>query len=124
MLVGSIKTGIEFSSFKKNKKIAEFAIPSPTPLSFLSCKLPGIKPWSTVELPATLTNKPYTQVKECHLYMYMICKMVKSHFPMVEIPFPDISSLKTQSVDCFSVLIFQDNFANTVFHSNFVSALC
>ena len=63
-------------------------------------------------------------MKECHLYMYMICKMVKSHFPMVEIPFPDISSLKTQSVDCFSVLIFQDNFANTVFHSNFVSALC
>ena len=34
--------------------------------------------------------------------------MVNFHFPMVEIPFPDISSPKTQSVDlfCFSILMF------------------
>ena len=33
--------------------------------------------------------------------------MVNSHFPMVEIPFPDISSPKTQSDDlfCFSLLM-------------------
>ena len=33
--------------------------------------------------------------------------MVNSHFPMVEIRFPDISSPKTQSVDlfCFSILM-------------------
>ena len=35
------------------------------------------------------------------------CRMVNSHFPMVEIRFPDISSPKTKSVDlfCFSILI-------------------
>ena len=34
--------------------------------------------------------------------------MVNFHFPMVEIPFPDISSPKTQSVDlfCFSILMY------------------
>jgi hypothetical protein len=33
--------------------------------------------------------------------------MVNFHFPMVEIPFPDISSPKPQSVDlfCFSILM-------------------
>ena len=36
------------------------------------------------------------------------CRIVNFHFPMVEIPFPDISSPKTQSVDlfCFSILMF------------------
>ena len=34
--------------------------------------------------------------------------MVNSHFPMVKIPFPNISSPKTQSVNlfCFSILMF------------------
>ena len=36
------------------------------------------------------------------------CRMVNSHFPMAEIPFPDISSPKTQSVNlfCFSILMY------------------
>ena len=37
----------------------------------MRCDLQGIKPWSTAELPTTLTNKPNTQVKECYLYMSM-----------------------------------------------------
>ena len=57
-------------------------------------------------------NKPNTQVKEYSLYMYMkpfhFCRMVNFHFPIVEIPFPDISSPKFQSVDifCFSILMY------------------
>ena len=44
------------------------------------------------------------------LYAYetiQFCKMVNSHFPMVKIPFPYISSPKIQSVDlfCFSILM-------------------
>ena len=42
-------------------------------VTFLSeLQLPVIKPKSMAELPTTLTNKPNTQVKECHLYMYML----------------------------------------------------
>ena len=44
-----------------------------------------------------------------HVYATIpFCRMVNFHFPMVEIPIPDISSPKTQSVDlfCFSILIF------------------
>ena len=35
-------------------------------------------------------------------------RMVNSHLPMVKIPFPDVFSPKTQSVDffCFSILMF------------------
>ena len=42
------------------------------------------------------------------LSLHVYETMVKSHFPMVEIPFPDISYPKTQSVDlfCFSILMF------------------
>ena len=44
------------------------------------------------------------------LYVYetiLFCRMVNSHFPMVEIPFPDISSPKTQSVDLYSFSILK-----------------
>ena len=36
-----------------------------------------------------------------------LCRMVNLHFPIVEIPFPYISSPKSQSVDlfCFSTLM-------------------
>ena len=43
-----------------------------------------------------------------HVYeTILFCRMVNSHFPMVEIPFPDISSPKPQNVDlfCFSILM-------------------
>ena len=43
-----------------------------------------------------------------HVYeTILFCRMVNYHFPMVEIPFPDISSPKIQSVDlfCFSILM-------------------
>ena len=38
----------------------------------------------------------------------MFCRMVNSHFPMVKLPVPYISSSKTQSVDlfCFSILMY------------------
>ena len=37
----------------------------------------------------------------------LFCRMKNSHFPVVEIRFPDISSPKIQSVDlfCFSILM-------------------
>ena len=44
-----------------------------------------------------------------HVYETIpFCRMVNSHFPMVEIPVPDISSSKTQSADlfCFSILMY------------------
>ena len=45
------------------------------------------------------------------LYVYEtipFCRMVNFHFPIVEIPFPDISFPKAQSVDlfCFIILMF------------------
>ena len=44
-----------------------------------------------------------------HVYETIpFCRMVNSHFTMVKISFPDISSPKTQSVDlfCFSILMY------------------
>ena len=52
----------------------------------------------------------------CYIYIYRtetvpFCRMVNFHFPMVEIPFPYISSPKPQSVDlfCFSILMYSIN---------------
>ena len=93
------KIGLK-SQILKNQK---FVGSCPTPLFCLSCNMPGIKPRSTAKLPTTLTSnlKPNTQVKECHLFMYKKSfrsaelGMVNSHFPMLKIRFPDISSPKT-----------------------------
>ena len=41
--------------------------------------MPGIKPASTTELPATLTNKPNARVNKCYLYnVYMYMKPFRS----------------------------------------------
>ena len=76
---------------------------------------PGLR--RNIQPPWPITcNKPNTQVRECCLFMYMKpfrsaewwTLILQSFSPMVEIPFPDISSSKTQSVDlfCFSILRF------------------
>ena len=44
-------------------------VPSTTFL--LSFELPGTELGSMAELPTILTNKPNTQVKDCHLYLYL-----------------------------------------------------
>ena len=76
------------------------------------CELSRMEPASTADFLTTLTNKPNTQVKECYLCLYVyeaisFYRMVNFLFPMVEIPFPDISLPKTQSVDffCFRIVM-------------------
>ena len=63
------KIALKISSFTKQRisisayhTVAHFC---------LSIELPGIEPWSTACLRTIFTSKPNTQVKECHLYMYM-----------------------------------------------------
>ena len=88
------------------QKNQEFPISCPSSATTLFClnfKLSGIEPGSTAELPTTLTNKPKhwgERKLSFHVYETIpFCQMVNFHFPMVEIPFPDISSPKIQSVD-------------------------
>ena len=87
----------------------------PTTHFFLSCYLPGIEPVSTVKLPITLTNKTNTlsgsgeRLLSLHVHETIpISRMVNLHLPIVKIPFPDISSPKSQSVHlvCFSLVHF------------------
>ena len=106
-----LSLGLKFQVFSKWKicRICNF-LPNNTFLPELWTALqPGIKPRSTVELPTTLTNKPNTQVKECHLYMYikpfrsaewwtLISQQLKFHFLIFMISSPKSQNPKPKTL--------------------------
>ena len=96
--VCSFQNWIKKSTLKNHK----FAISCPRPLFCLSCKLPGIKPASTAELPTTVNHLDQKakhsgerMLSFCVYESILICRMVNFHSLMVKIPFPYISPPKT-----------------------------
>ena len=113
--VCSFQNWIKKSTLKNQK----FAIPCPRPLFCLKCKLSGIKPASTAELPTTVNHLDQKakhsgeiMLSFCVYESILICRMVNFHFffngqNSISLYFFFKTQTWSQSVDafCFSVLI-------------------